>query len=92
MILVRHGESEGNRAQRFSPNPDISLTEIGIEQAVLCGHRAEGAKRGMSDKADVMTKSRLCASWPPVNQGTRVGSLIPGCWVGSAVRRPGRSH
>jgi len=33
LILVRHGESEGNRAQRFSPNPDIALTEIGIEQA-----------------------------------------------------------
>ena len=33
LILVRHGESEGNKAQRFSPNPDISLTEIGIEQA-----------------------------------------------------------
>lgn len=33
LILVRHGESEGNRAQRFSPNPDIRLTEVGIEQA-----------------------------------------------------------
>jgi len=33
LILVRHGESEGNRAQRFSPNPDIKLTEAGIEQA-----------------------------------------------------------
>lgn len=33
LILVRHGESEGNKAQRFSPNPDIHLTEIGMEQA-----------------------------------------------------------
>jgi probable phosphoglycerate mutase len=33
LILVRHGESEGNRAQRFSPNPDILLTEVGVEQA-----------------------------------------------------------
>ena len=33
LILVRHGESEGNRAQRFSPNPDIRLTDVGIEQA-----------------------------------------------------------
>lgn len=33
LILVRHGESEGNRAQRFSPNPDILLTEAGVEQA-----------------------------------------------------------
>ena len=33
LILVRHGESEGNRAQRFSPNPDIRLTEVGVEQA-----------------------------------------------------------
>jgi len=34
------------------------------DRPVLCGHRAEGAKRGMSDNADLMTKSRLCASWP----------------------------
>ena len=33
LILVRHGESEGNKAQRFSPNPDIRLTELGVEQA-----------------------------------------------------------
>lgn len=33
LILVRHGESEGNRAQCFSPNPDVRLTEVGIEQA-----------------------------------------------------------
>lgn len=33
LILVRHGESEGNRAQRFSPNPDVRLTEVGVQQA-----------------------------------------------------------
>jgi broad specificity phosphatase PhoE len=33
LILVRHGESEGNRAQRFSQNPDIALTEVGVAQA-----------------------------------------------------------
>jgi broad specificity phosphatase PhoE len=37
LILVRHGESEGNRAQRFSPNPDILLTEVGVEQARQTG-------------------------------------------------------
>jgi len=33
LLLVRHGESEGNRERRFSPNPEILLTERGVEQA-----------------------------------------------------------
>ncbi|MEW6267961.1 MAG: histidine phosphatase family protein [Thermodesulfobacteriota bacterium] len=33
LILVRHGESEGNQARRFSPNPEIGLTPAGVEQA-----------------------------------------------------------
>lgn len=42
LILVRHGESEGNQAQRFSPNPDIALTERGIEQARESGRLIAG--------------------------------------------------
>jgi len=32
LILVRHGESEGNRARRFTPTPEVPLTETGREQ------------------------------------------------------------
>jgi probable phosphoglycerate mutase len=33
LILIRHGQSEGNRAGCFTPHPDIPLTERGREQA-----------------------------------------------------------
>lgn len=33
VILVRHGESEGNIQKRFSPDTDIDLTERGVAQA-----------------------------------------------------------
>ncbi|MGA2410851.1 MAG: histidine phosphatase family protein [Candidatus Binataceae bacterium] len=33
LIMIRHGESEGNRDRRFSPSPEIELTEIGRRQA-----------------------------------------------------------
>jgi probable phosphoglycerate mutase len=33
LILVRHGESEGNRERRFTTTPAVSLTERGREQA-----------------------------------------------------------
>ncbi len=39
LILVRHGESEGNQARRFSPSPDIDLTALGVEQARQAGQR-----------------------------------------------------
>ena len=33
LLLVRHGESEGNREQRYTPHPEIPLTDVGREQA-----------------------------------------------------------
>lgn len=33
LILVRHGESEGNRLRRFTNSPAAPLTELGREQA-----------------------------------------------------------
>ena len=33
LLLLRHGESEGNRAGRYTLHPEIPLTEAGIEQA-----------------------------------------------------------
>lgn len=37
LILVRHGESEGNRARVFTPTPEVPLTEAGREQVRVCG-------------------------------------------------------
>ena len=39
LILVRHGESVGNRAQIFTTTPhELALTELGYEQAQRAGH------------------------------------------------------
>lgn len=32
-IMIRHGESEGNRERRFTISPDVPLTEVGRGQA-----------------------------------------------------------
>jgi broad specificity phosphatase PhoE len=37
LILVRHGESEGNRDRTFTQHVDVALTELGIEQARAAG-------------------------------------------------------
>jgi glucosyl-3-phosphoglycerate phosphatase len=37
LLLVRHGESEGNFERCFSPNPHIELTERGVDQARTAG-------------------------------------------------------
>jgi broad specificity phosphatase PhoE len=39
LILVRHGESEGNRDRRFSISSEIGLTEIGRQQAYEVAQR-----------------------------------------------------
>lgn len=43
LLLLRHGESEGNRDGRFTPHPDIPLTGEGTAQA-------ESAARWIADR------------------------------------------
>ncbi len=38
-IMVRHGESEGNRERRFTVSSEVSLTELGRRQAHEVAHR-----------------------------------------------------
>jgi broad specificity phosphatase PhoE len=39
LLLVRHGESEGNRDRTFTQNPDVPLTPFGRDQARAAAHR-----------------------------------------------------
>ncbi len=44
LILVRHGESRGNRERVFGHSPhDLPLTELGYEQALTAAHRIGGS-------------------------------------------------
>jgi broad specificity phosphatase PhoE len=52
LILVRHGESEGNRDRTFTQHVDVALTEQGREQARVAGEKI----------ARLFSPSRLFAS------------------------------
>ena len=39
LLLIRHGESEGNRERIFTPSGDTPLTELGIQQAHAVAER-----------------------------------------------------
>jgi broad specificity phosphatase PhoE len=45
LIMVRHGESEGNRDRRFTTTPDAPLTDLGREQAARVARRIESLFR-----------------------------------------------
>jgi bisphosphoglycerate-dependent phosphoglycerate mutase len=42
LILIRHGESDGNAQRKFSGFQDVNLTEKGIWQAKRLARRLEG--------------------------------------------------
>jgi broad specificity phosphatase PhoE len=39
LIMVRHGESEGNRDRRFTSSPEVPITELGRQQAYEAARR-----------------------------------------------------
>jgi broad specificity phosphatase PhoE len=41
-IMVRHGESEGNRERRFTISSEVGLTELGVQQAYRVARRIAG--------------------------------------------------
>jgi probable phosphoglycerate mutase len=42
LVLIRHGESEGNRERRFTRTPEVPLTPEGLEQARAAGRWIAG--------------------------------------------------
>jgi broad specificity phosphatase PhoE len=41
LVLVRHGESVGNRIRHFTTSPEAALTELGREQALSAARRVK---------------------------------------------------
>jgi len=61
LILVRHGESEGNQVRQFSVTPDIGLTELGRLQAREAGRRIAELFRPSALVASSFRRARLTA-------------------------------
>ena len=61
LILVRHGESEGNQVRRFSVTSDIGLTEVGVEQAREAGRRIADRFRPATLVASPFRRAQLTA-------------------------------
>lgn len=64
LILVRHGESEGNRTRTFTMTPEVPLTSLGEEQARAAGSRIR----------DAFQAGRLVAS--PFRRAQQTAALI----------------
>jgi broad specificity phosphatase PhoE len=61
LLLVRHGESEGNRDRTFTQNPEVPLTPVGREQARAAAQRMARRYRPSRVVASPFTRARQTA-------------------------------
>src|SRR5712692_8153285 len=69
IFLVRHGETEWNRARRYQGWSDSPLTERGIAQAKAIGHRLRALPEAAS--------AEIVAS--PIGRARRTAEIIAEC-------------
>jgi len=61
LLLVRHGESEGNRDRTFTQNPDVPLTPVGRTQARAAARRIATSYRPSRIIASPFARARQTA-------------------------------
>lgn len=61
LILVRHGESEGNRTRTFTDSPAVPLTDLGREQARRAARRIAAGYRPVRVVASPYARARQTA-------------------------------
>lgn len=61
MILVRHGETEWNRIERFRGRADIPLNETGLTQAEVTGRRIAAEWRPMAVYSSPLSRAAKTA-------------------------------
>lgn len=92
IVLLRHGESEWNKENRFTGWTDVDLTEAGVEEAAKAGKlmKAEGLsfskaytsylKRAVKTLNEVLDKMDL--DWIPVKKSWRLNEKHYGALQG----------
>jgi 2,3-bisphosphoglycerate-dependent phosphoglycerate mutase len=69
MILVRHGETDWNRELRFQGHVDVSLNDIGLEQARRLGLRLAGERANALYASDLLRAQQTAQ---PVGRELRI--------------------
>ena len=92
LILVRHGQSEWNRANRFTGWADVDLTEVGISDAREAGKllAAEGLEvdevhtslMRRAVRSAVLMLSTLNQCWVPVRKHLQLNEQHSGSLTG----------
>ncbi len=63
LVLLRHGESEWNKANRFTGWTDVDLTPTGIDEAVRAGRRLKNAGFGFDIAYTSVLKRAIRTLW-----------------------------
>jgi glucosyl-3-phosphoglycerate phosphatase len=87
LVLVRHGQAEGNQEHRFIGQTDVPLTELGRRQAAAVGQRLASARIERVISSDLVRASDTAAAIADVTGLTveidrRIREIHNGEWAG----------
>ena len=68
VVVLRHGESQGNKERRFTGWTDVDLTEIGVSQAQEAGRTLKEAGFTFDIAYTSLLRRAVKTAWPALNE------------------------
>ncbi len=80
LVLLRHGESEWNKENRFTGWTDVDLSETGVKEAIQAGQRMKAAGMEFDVAYTSVLKRAIRTLWLALDEMDQMWLPVYRCW------------